>query len=373
MKDVVLTGTGVYAPTDVISNQELVDSFNAYVDAFNEENKRAIEQGQMVALAYSDAGFIEKASGIQSRHVIDKVGVLDPLIMHPIIENRPDEQLSYQAEFAVKAAERALLTAHLTSSQIDAVICACSNLQRPYPAIAIEVQHALAISGFAFDMNVACSSATFALQLAENLIKAGSAKNVLIVNPEICSAHLNFRDRDSHFIFGDVATAMVLQEATVVEASQGFKVVSSKTFTTFSNNIRNNGGFMNRLTPESSNQNDKLFYQNGRKVFKEVTGQVVTHVSSHLAEHELTVTDLSRLWLHQANLNMNRLIASKLLNKEADETLAPVILDRYANTASAGSVIAFDHYHQDLKSSQLGLLCSFGAGYSIGSVILEKR
>ena len=93
------------------------------------------------------------------------------------------------------------------------MICAASNMQRAYPAMAIEVQKALGIDGFAFDMNVACSSATFGIKTAADFIATGSAKAVLMVNPEICSGHLNFRDRDSHFIFGDVATAVIVEDA----------------------------------------------------------------------------------------------------------------------------------------------------------------
>ncbi len=100
-------------------------------------------------------------------------------------------------------------------------MCAASNMQRAYPAMAIEVQQALGIEGFAFDMNVACSSATFGIKTAADFIATGSAEAVLMVNPEICSGHLNFRDRDSHFIFGDVATAVIVERADAGAAAAG--------------------------------------------------------------------------------------------------------------------------------------------------------
>src|SRR3546814_17938618 len=99
-----------------------------------------------------------------------------------------------------------------SSELVDAVLCAASNMQRPYPAMAVEIQAALGIDGFAFHMNVACSSATFGIQTAADYIRAGHARSVLVVNPEICSGHLNWRDRDSHFIFGDVATALLVED-----------------------------------------------------------------------------------------------------------------------------------------------------------------
>ncbi len=372
MMDVVISGSGVYHPEESISNQELVTSFNSYVDLFNKDNKAGILEGKITALEYSDAAFIEKASGIKSRYVIDKGGILNPRIMHPVIEEVADDVLSLQANMAVKAAEKAFSAANVTNKDIDVVIVACSNMQRSYPAMAIEVQQALEINGFAYDMNVACSSATFALQMAQSLIQSQTAKTVLIVNPEICSAHLNFCDRDSHFIFGDVATAMVVQDRTIAKSDSLFKIVSTKLATQFSNNIRNNGGFMNRLSDGSENLNDKLFYQNGRKVFKEVTIKVLKLVRAQLESIELTSEDLSCLWLHQANLNMNRLISHKLMDRELSFNEAPVILDKFANTASAGSIVAFNQHQQHIKKSQYGLLCSFGAGYSIGSIILQR-
>jgi beta-ketodecanoyl-[acyl-carrier-protein] synthase len=82
---------------------------------------------------------------------------------------------------------------------------------------------------------------------------------------------------------------------------------------------------------------------------------------------------VKRFWLHQANLNMNLLIARKLLGRDAEPHEAPVILDTYANTSSAGSVIAFHKHQDDLPAGSLGVLSSFGAGYSIGSVILRRK
>ena len=372
MIDAVISGTGLYHPEESISNEELAIAFNAYVDGFNTEHKADIAKGDVDALLHSDAAFIEKASGIKSRYVIDKAGILNPDIMHPVLVERADNELSLQAEMSVKAAKQAFENACVSHQDIDVVIVACSNMQRPYPAIAIEVQNALSIDGFAYDMNVACSSATFALQMAESLIKAKHAKGVLIINSEICSAHLNYRDRDSHFIFGDVATAMIVQEASLVKSLHAYRIASSKLFTQFSNNIRNNAGFMNYLTEGATELSDKFFYQNGRKVFKEVITEVLVHLRGHLESQGMQPDTLSRLWLHQANVSMNRLISTKLMARDLSNDEAPIILDTYANTASAGSVIAFHLHHESLTKGDYGLLCSFGAGYSIGSLILQK-
>ncbi len=372
MKSVAISGTGLYTPPHAISNEELVAAFNAFVKAHNETHSDAIANGDMPALVESSVEFIVKASGIKSRYVIDKAGVLDPARMAPHIPERPNEQISVLAEIAVAAAREAMERAGRAPGEIDGVICAASNMQRPYPAMAIEIQFALGVQGFAFDMNVACSSATFGVQAAADMIRAGHARSILVVNPEICSGHLNFRDRDSHFIFGDVATAILLEAVDTATAPNSWEIVDTKLKTQFSNNIRNNFGFLNRAAPEGIGAADKLFVQEGRKVFKEVVPMVAEMILTHAAERGIEPSSLKRLWLHQANINMNDFIARKVLGRDPEPGESPIILDEYANTSSAGSIIAFHKYSEDMSPGDLGLICSFGAGYSAGTVIVRK-
>ena len=375
----VISATGLWTPTDSISNEELVVAFNAYVDKWNKENTAAIKSGEKQALDHSNAEFIEKASGIKSRFVISKDPILDPAIMQPIIPKRDNNEISILAEIAANAAKDALINASRDAQDVDAVIVACSNLQRAYPAIAVEVQKELGAAGFAFDMNVACSSATFGIETARGLILSGQAKSVLVCNPEICSAHLNFKDRDSHFIFGDVATA-TLVESDEIAPTEHWEIIGSKLITEFSNNIRNNFGFLNRLaidekadeTLESKGLSDKLFVQNGRSVFKEVVPMVAQLISDEMQKNNLESNQIKRLWLHQANLSMNVLIAKKVMGKDVDISQAPVVLDEYANTSSAGSIIAFHKHSSDFASHDIGLICSFGAGYSAGVIFIKK-
>ena len=96
------------------------------------------------------------------------------------------------------------------------------------------------------------------------------------------------------------------------------------------------------------------------------------HMASHLESHNLTPADVRRYWLHQANLSMNQFITRRLLGREATLDDAPVILDEFANTASAGSIIAFHRHKADFKAGEVGVICSFGAGYSIGSAVVKK-
>ena len=372
MHNVVISGTGLWVAPEVISNDELVVAFNAYARRFNEENAAAIAAGEISAVPESSAEFIEKASGIKRRYVVDKSGVLDPARMRPHIPPRPDDALSLQAEMAVAAAREALAAAGRVAADIDMVICAASNMQRPYPAMAVEIQGALGAGGYAYDMNVACSSATFALEQAINAVRTGSARVALVVDPEICSAHLAWQDRDCHFIFGDVCTALLVERADMAKSVGGWEVLGSKLATSFSNNIRNNAGFLWRCEDRNPDDRDQLFRQEGRKVFKEVCPMAAEHIAGQLGALGMTPAGVRRFWLHQANLAMNQLIGKRLLGHEASADEAPVILDEFANTASAGSIIAFHRHSSDLKSGDVGVICSFGAGYSIGSIVVRK-
>jgi beta-ketodecanoyl-[acyl-carrier-protein] synthase len=369
----VITGSGLFTPAESISNEELVTSFNAWVDLYNTDNNEAIAAGELEAKTHSSAEFIERASGIKSRYVINKAGIIDPERMVPEIPERHNDEPSVMCEIACKAAEQAMAEAGISARQLDAVIVAASNMQRAYPAMAIEVQSALGASGFAFDMNVACSSATFGIQQASDAVKSGSAARVLVVNPEICTGHLNFRDRDSHFIFGDVATAVLVESNATAASESGWDILDTRLQTLFSNNIRNNFGFLNRADESGIGQIDKLFIQEGRKVFKEVCPAVAEQITGQLADMNIAADDLKRIWLHQANRNMNDLIARKVFGRSPTEQESPTILDEYANTSSAGSVIAFHKHNSDLVAGDLAVLCSFGAGYSIGSIVLRRR
>jgi beta-ketodecanoyl-[acyl-carrier-protein] synthase len=377
--DTRIVATGLYTPPNSISNAELVSSFNEYVARWNKTRAAEIASGAAAPLQPSSAEFIEKASGIKSRYVVDKEGILDPDRMAPFIPARADGELSILAEISVAAAQAALKSADLKAADIDAVLCACSNLQRAYPAVAVEIQAALGIDGFGFDMNVACASAAFGIETAVGLIRAG-ARRILMVNPEICTAHLNFRDRDSHFIFGDVATAVIVERIDGPANGEAFDILGTRLKTFYSNNIRNNFGFLNHCEresgapadPQNSPFTDKLFRQEGRKVFKEIVPVVSEMILSHLADLLIAPGQVKRFWLHQANLAMNEFIVRKVLGRDATRNEAPVVLDEYANTSSAGSIIAFHTHRDGFDIGDIGVISGFGAGYSAGTVVVRK-
>jgi beta-ketodecanoyl-[acyl-carrier-protein] synthase len=369
---IVITGTGLYTPPEAISNAELVASLTVAVQRWNQEHADEIAAGTLAQRATPDEEFILKASGIRSRFVIDKAGVLDPERMRPNLKLRGEEELGIQAEMAMPAVEQALRMAGRTGADVDAVIVGCSNLQRAYPAVSIEIQNEIGAGGWAYDMNVACSSATFSIQAAVDALRNGSARCVVVVNPEITSGHNNFELRDFHFIFGDACTALVLERAEDAVAGETWAVLGTKLATQFSNNIRNDAGFLNSSEVGERDPHDLLFRQRGQQVFREVCPMVSAHITTHLDALGLEPAAIRRFWLHQANLKMNQLIAKGVLGRVPEDHEAPVILDEYANTSSAGSIIAFHLHRGDLSPGDLGVICSFGAGYSVGSVIVER-
>jgi len=371
-RGIVISGTGLWTPPEAISNEELVDAYNTYATQYNLKHAQEIEAGALQPKPQSSAEFIEKASGIKSRYVVTREGILDPERMRPFIPERDDDDLCVQAEMGVNAAKLALEKAGKNASDVDMVIVGASYMQRAYPAIAIEIQGALGIDGFAFDMEVACSSATFSLQRAVDAISSGAARTVLVINAELASPQVDYTDRDSHFIFGDVAVASVIERRETCSVGSAWEILGTKAKTVYSNNIRSNFGYAARAADVDPFGPGKLFRQNGRKVFKEVCPMAAAHIEEHLQETDTDPQGVSRYWLHQANINMNNLIAKKLMGDQASIERAPVVLDRYANTASAGSVIAFNLHSDDLQVGDRGIICSFGAGYSIGSLVVEK-
>ena len=370
MHNIYIAGTGIWHPEEKVSNNEIVNSYNSFVEKFNQENKLDIENGTIDAMELSSAEFIEKASGIKSRYVIDKEGILDINRMMPRVKNEHPDRLSIHAEVGIKAAKKAMDQANVGPNEIDAVIVGTSHAARNYPAVAIEIQQELGISGYGYDMLVGCSSTTFAINNAYSDIASGLANTILVINPEVSTPFVNFTHRDKHFIFGDGCAATVVQRDST--SSKAFKIIDRKLHTQFSNNIRSNYSYLNRAAVDSKNNEDLLFHQNGRGVFKDVCPLVASLISEQLKKNNISPEEISKFWLHQANGKMIRLITSKILGTDDfNENITPMPITEFGNLASVGSLFAFN-LNNDLKKGQKGVICSFGAGYSVCSIIVEK-
>jgi len=182
-----ISGIGFYAPEKIINNEY----FTNFMDTSDQ--------------------WISERTGIKQRRFVNKG--------------------QGPADIAVPAVEMALKNANLEAKDIDAVIVSAANLQRAYPAIAIEVQEELGIEGFAYDMMVGCSASTFGINNAYCDIKSGKSSKVLVISPEITSGHNNFKNRDGHFIFGDICTAVVVEKNS--QSKNKFKILNTKLKTSF--------------------------------------------------------------------------------------------------------------------------------------------
>jgi beta-ketodecanoyl-[acyl-carrier-protein] synthase len=367
-----ITGHGVWHPDNILENDELCVAFNEFVRRDNAKHADEIAAGKREPLKESSPEFIIKASGIIRRYVHDKTGLLDPERMCPNVPDRPEEELSVQAEYAVNAARIALAVAGRSGEDVDLVVLGASNLQRLYPAIAIEVQHVLGARGYGFDISLGCSAATGAAQLACQAVRLGQAKCALVVVPEMTTGHMNWRERDSHFIFGDAGVSLVI-EPTERAKPGSWEILSTQMQSKWANTIRNNRGYLDRCDPSTEHNVDKLFHQQGRRVFKDVVPLAEKFIKDHMAAHDLEPSQVARYWLHQANGPMNELIGKRILGRAATREEAPIILDEYGNTASAGSLIAFSKHNADLPAGSYGMMASFGAGYSLGSLLLQRQ
>ena len=370
MEEIHIAGTGIWHGEHEITNDEIVASFNSYVDKFNSENSDEISKGNIEPLLHSSSEFIEKASGIKTRYVIEKEGILDINRMMPYVKNEDEKSLSIHAEYGIVAAKKAIEQANVEVKDINAVIVGTSHAARNYPAIAIEIQKELGIDGYAYDMLVGCSSTTFAINNAYSDISSGLAETILVINPEISTPGVNYAKRDSHFIFGDACAASIIKKNS--KSSKSFKILDRKLVTEFSNNIRSDFSYINRVAIDKKTEDELLFYQNGKSVFKEVCPLVSKVVLEQLEKNNLAPEEISKFWLHQANGKMVKFIVSKLLGHDNfDENLVPLPLEKFGNLASVGSMFAFN-LNNDLEKGQKGVIASFGAGYSLCSMIVEK-
>ena len=371
MENIYISGTGYWKADEVVTNDEIVASYNSYVERFNKDNNEAIEAGTVEPLGPSSVEFIEKASGIKTRYLIDKKNCLDINVMKPILRQESSDNVSILAEMSVHAAKEALDQAGLEPKDIDAVILGTSHSARNYPAVACEVMDELGIEGYGYDMLIGCSSTTFAISNAYSDIASGLANAVLVINPELTSPHNDFTLRDSHFIFGDACVATVVQKNSI--SKNRAKIIDRKLVTQFSNNIRSDFGYLNRVEENPREEKDLFFKQNGKSVFKEVCPMVASLITDQLDALDLKASDITQFWLHQANSNMCRFIVTKILGtSDYDPNIAPMILGEFGNIASAGSLLSY-HLNNNLQAGNKGIICSFGAGYSICSLLIEKE
>lgn len=371
MQSSIIRATGFWTPPDTISNAELVSSYNAYAERFNREHAAAIAAGETAEVPLSSAEFITNASGIERRHVYEKSGILDIDTLTPRIPPRGFDDISVQAEFAMHAVRPALEKAGRDGSQIDGVIVASSAQQRNFPGLSCEIQNLIGSNGWSFDLTMACSSALYGLNLANAMIRSGQSQRILVCSPEIMTCINVHSRRDVHFIFGDAASAILVEADDGTPG--GWEVLGTHTQNKFSNHLRSDYGFINDAERTVDPDYRPGLDQDGHRVFKDVVSMAPVVARDLMARLDLEPEDIDRAWLHQANIRMVDMIAKRILGRDRTPQNTPSILEEYGNTSSSSVVMNFEMNSDDMKPGETGIMCAYGAGYGVGAAAVRKR
>jgi 3-oxoacyl-[acyl-carrier-protein] synthase-3 len=319
-------GTGAYAPERVLTNSDL---------------ERLVDT--------SDAWITER-TGIKERRVA------------------ADGQAS--SDMALVAAQRALEAAGLTAKDLDMIIVGTVTPDLPMPACASILQAKLGADAIpAFDISAACAGFIYAMSIADQFIRSGAQKHVLIVGVELLSRILNWKDRTTCVLFGDGAGAAVLGPAK----DDGAGILSTKLYTDSSlvgSLCIPGGGSKERLTPESLLAGRDKVHMAGQDIFKIAVKNLTSASRSALEQASLPPSAVRWVVPHQANLRIIAQVAQRL-----DIPLERFVLniERYGNTSSASIPIALDEAVRDgrIAKGDTVLMCALGAGISWGSALVR--
>jgi 3-oxoacyl-[acyl-carrier-protein] synthase III len=269
------------------------------------------------------------------------------------------------SDLAVHAAERALLAAGMTGSELDLIVLATATPDNTFPATAARVQARLGMHrGAAFDVQAVCAGFIFALAVADNALRLGQARTALVIGAETFSRILDWNDRGTCVLFGDGAGALVLQ-AVPAAGGQARGVLST--------HLHTDGRGYDLLYvdggPSSTQQSGHLRME-GREIFRQAVGHLSEVVDEALAANGLTASDIDWLVPHQANSRIIDGIGRKL-GLARDKVV--VTIDRHANTSAASVPLALETAAADgrIKPGHLVLVEALGGGLSWGAGLIR--
>ena len=306
---------GSYLPSKILTNDDLAKT----VDTSDE--------------------WINKRTGIKQRHIAQA------------------EQLT--SDLAINAAKEALK--NIDISQIDGVILATTTPDLTFPATATKVAASLGIKGFAFDIQAVCSGFVYGLNVANNFIKVGQAKNILVIGAEVLSKIVDWSDRNSCVLFGDGAGAVVLSATD--DLSKGI----------LSNQIYADGNLNDILNTDGGvglNQKSGFIHMEGKEVFRHAVDKMSDCVVKSLQKIDLDVGDIDLLIPHQANLRISAFV-QKQLGLRDDQVFSNI--QKYGNTTAASIPIAMSEAFEQGKIKDGDLICiaAFGSGFTWGSALIR--
>jgi beta-ketodecanoyl-[acyl-carrier-protein] synthase len=387
-----VTGRAMYVPDDVLTNEDLAGVVDperlAELVACNRwcQGRRALLAREGECGEALDGGgdgidrrlyaeYIASRIGIRSRRVVDRASIL---------AGRPSHRGVFGSDLGVEAARRALAAAGVAGGDLDLVICGTSTPDRIYPATAIEIQHRIgADRAYGFDLLAACTSFVYGIESARGLILAGLCRRALVVAAEYFSCGVDYRDPYNCYFWGDAAAAVVLESAELAAGKEGYEVVAGHHRSRLSEHIRTGLGGTRSFVAQSTNGDRpprepvpgspdyRYFYQEGPTVYHEVVPLVVQSARETVGRAGLGL-DAVRLFLfHQASALMIDGIVRRLFRGRTVGDRVALNLERYGNTSSCGVGICLAE-EAVMRPGDLACMTAFGAGYTVGSVLLRK-
>lgn len=295
--------------------------------------------------------WIFQRTGIERRHVID--------------ENEGT------SDMCVKAARKALLHAKMSVDQIDLIIVATVTPDYKMPAAANLVQAKLGAKNImSFDLNAACSGFVYSLFVADQFIKTGAYKNILVVGAESLTRLMNYKDRDTCILFGDGAGAFILSQTLPTDPNHIITAHAHSEGVHAELLWAKSGGTRYPFSQEVWDDGSHYMKMKGKEIFKNATRTMAAACFEALTAANVQATDLDWLVPHQANSRITEVVADYL--KFPMEKIVSTVHET-GNTSAASIPIAFDMAIQDgrIQRGNLILLTAFGAGLTSGSVLLR--
>lgn len=313
----VILGCGSYLPANIVSNAALIKKHN--IDSTDE--------------------WIERRTGIKQRHIA-----------------ADNEKTS---DMATAAAKAALADAKIAAADIDAIILATTTPDHNFPATAARVQANLGMTrGFAFDVQAVCSGFVYALAVADNFIRLGQAKRVLVIGAEVFSRLLDWNDRSTNVLFGDGAGAVVIaaHEGKGTNADRGI----------LSTHLHSDGRHYGLLQTDDTG----FVRMDGKEVFRHAVTNLAGVVDEALAATGLKPEQIDWLVPHQAN---QRIIDGTAKKLGMDESRIVSTIARHANTSAASIPLALAEAAHDgrIKRNQIVLLDAMGGGFTWGAALIR--
>ncbi len=319
-----ITGIGAFLPEYILTNEEL----STMVDTSDE--------------------WIMQRIGIKERRIQKEEG-------------------KATSDMGAEAVKQLLQKTGNSPDDIDLLICTTITPDMPFPATANIICHKVGIKrGWSFDMNAACSGFIYALATATQFIESGRYKKVIVVAADMMSAIVNYKDRTTSPLFGDAATATLL-EPTTDENGMVDYIHHVNGLGRHHLHIKA-GGSLKPASAETVQNDEHFVYQEGQAVFKHAVSSMADVAEEIMVKHQLKADDVRWLVPHQANL---RIIDATARRMGVDKSKVMVNIEKFGNTTAATIPLCLYDYEKQMKKGDNIILVAFGAGFTWGSVYLK--